>query len=428
MLVSCPHCNTGLDVTPEHSGQTVQCPACGGRLEIPKFESQSAEPGGRPNREGWAEGDHANVHFAKSLLLGAGITIAFLLLMVPFKGTRLHDIFLDRTWVNYAESFLFFWGLTILALKWKQNKRQERASLLNLFPESLGRQIDVTTVGPFIDNIYGVPLRLRDSIIVNRIRKALELFEIRRDNGEVGAFLNTQSDLDANRSSGSYSLLKVFLWAIPILGFIGTVMGLSRAVGGLDMEAADPEMMKASLQSLTSNLGVAFDTTLLGLILSMIMSFPMAAVQKREEETLTIIDAFCTEKLLPKLDDSKSVTTDGLLEQAESIPQLVSSLARAHETFLLNLNASTQALQHSSETLQSRLASHQQTVEGSFTEAVKKLSETSSELFIRSDRELNRTFEKIAIGIDLMNKSLRELGDHQIPTDRKKKKKGFFSR
>jgi biopolymer transport protein ExbB/TolQ len=254
------------------------------------------------------------------------------------------------------------------------------------------------------------------------------LFESRVDNGEVGAFLSAQSDLDANRSSGSYILLKVFLWAIPILGFIGTVMGLSTAVGALNMgEVADQEAMKASLQGLTGGLGIAFDTTLLGLILSILMSFPMAAVQKKEDATLTIIDAFCTEKLLPRLDDSKSVTTDGLLEQAESIPQLVSSLARAHETFLVNLNNSTKALQQTSEILQSRLASHQQRVEDSFGQAIQKLSDTSSEIFLRSHQELSKTFEKISIGIDLINKSLREIGDHQIPTDAKKRK-GFFRR
>ena len=426
MLVSCPHCQTGLDVAPEHSGQNVQCPACSGRLEIPKLEDQAGESNGRPERKGWVESDHANVNFGKSLLIGSGITVLFLLLMVPFKGARFADIFIDRGWVNWAESFLFFWGLTILAMKWKQNQRQERASLLNLFPEHLGGQIDVTTIGPYIDNIYKVPLTLRDSIIVNRIRKALELFESRIDNGEVAGFLTIQSDLDANRSSGSYSLLKVFLWAIPILGFIGTVMGLSTAVGGLNMDSADPEAMKASLAGLTGGLGQAFDTTLLGLILSILMSFPMAAVQKKEEETLTIIDAFCTEKLLPKLDDSRNATTQGLIERAESIPQLVASLARAHETFLVNLNGSTQSLQQSSETLQSRLEIHQKQVEGSFDEAITKLTDASSEIFLRTHVELNKTFEKIATGIDLMNQSLRKLGDHKIPTDGKKK--GFFGR
>lgn len=429
MLISCPHCNTDLDVTPELFGQNVQCPACQGRLQIPETEQKNTTTGpDRPQRAGWEEKDHANVDFIKSLLFGIGGTIVVLLLMVPFRSNRIGAMFLDRGWVNYAETFLFIWGIVILVMKWKKNQYQAQAALLQLFPERLGREINSSNVAAFIDNIYKTPLTLRDSLIVNRIRKALELFELRIDNGEVSAFLSTQSDIDANRSSGSYSLLKVFLWAIPILGFIGTVEGLSVAVSSLAMgDSSDPEALKASINSLTGGLGVAFDTTLLGLVLSMFMSFPLSAVQKKEDETLTLIDAFCTEKLLPKLNDSRNLAADSLLEQAESIPQLVSSLARAHETFLVNLNDSTRMLRDTGEILQRRLDSHQQVVETSFTNAVAKLSETSGEVFIKSHIELSRTFEKIANGIDLINHALRDLGANKIPYEAKKKR-GFFGR
>ncbi len=429
MLVTCPHCNTDLAATPELFGQTVQCPACNGRLQMPAAETKTdASPRSRPQRAGWEERDHANVNFGKSLIIGAVITACFLGLLIPFVDTGIGQIFLKRGWVNYAETFLFVWGMTILVMKWKQNQHQARAALLELFPQRLGQEINCDNVGSFIDNVYKIPVSLRDSLIVNRIRKALELFESRTDNGEVAAFLSTQSDIDANRSSGSYSLLKVFLWAIPILGFIGTVMGLSVAVGSLAMgDNADPEALKSSINSLTGGLGVAFDTTLLGLILSMLMSFPMAAVQKKEDETLTLIDAFCTEKLLPKLNDSRNATSDRLLEQAESIPQLVASLARAHETFLVNLNYSTKMLGEAGEIMEKRLAAHQEAVEKSFMDAVMKLSDNGTEVFARSSKELTKTFEGIATGIDLMNDALRDLGQNKIP-DSAKRKRGFFGK
>jgi flagellar motor component MotA len=380
----------------------------------------------RPQRAGWAEKDHANVNFGKSLIIGLVITASFLALLIPFADTGIGAIFLKRGWVNFAETFLFVWGMTILFMKYKLNQHQARAALLELFPNRLGDEINCDNVGDFIDNIYKIPRSLRDSLIVNRIRKALELFEVRTDNGDVASFLSTQSDIDANRSSGSYSLIKVFLWAIPILGFIGTVMGLS--VGSLAMgNTGDQEALAASINSLTGGLGVAFDTTLLGLILSLLMSFPMAAVQKKEDETLTLIDAFCTEKLLPKLNDSRNAVTTSLLEQADSIPQLVGSLARAHEIFLVNLNDSTRMLKDTGETLQNRLADHQKTVETSFTEAVTKLSDTGTQSITRSHEELAKTFAKMAEGIDLINKALRDLGENQIP-DSAKKKRGFFGR
>ncbi len=418
MQISCPHCNTALDIAPEHFGQQVQCPACSSRFQIPDGPTEPSDPDyQKPERQGWEERDHANVNFGKSFIIGASITAGWLLLMVPFQSSRFGAIFLDRGWVNYTETLLFFWGLTILFMKLNKNKHQAQAALLNLFPESIGKEINSSTVGAFIDNIYNTPLSLRDSLIVNRIRKALELFESRCDNGEVAGFLGTQSDLDANRSAGSYALIKVFLWAIPILGFIGTVMGLSVAVGSLAMgDNTDPDALKESINSLTGGLGVAFDTTLLGLILSILLSFPLSAVQKREDETLTLIDTFCTEKLLPKLNDSRQLGTDELIEQAESIPQLVASLARAHETFLINLNKSTVQLNQTHTKLESSL-----------DQAVSKLSDTSSELFLKSHNNLTRSFESIASGIESINRSLRLLGEKQIP-GAIPKKRGFFSR
>jgi hypothetical protein len=430
MQISCPHCSTALDVTPEHLGHQVQCPACQNRLTVPSeiVSDGDAAKSKHPERTGWEEGDHANVNFGKSLFFGVLITLGVLGLMVPFLGTRLGDLFLDRGWVNWVETFLFCWGLVMLAMKWKKNKSQERAILLNLFPEHLGREIHVGNVGTFIDNVYHVPIKLRDSLMVNRIRKALELFESRVNNQEVADFLNTQSDIDANRSSSSYSLVKVFLWAIPILGFIGTVIGLSVAVGSLAMgDASDPESLKESINSLTGGLGTAFDTTLLGLILSILMSFPLALVQKKEDETLTMIDSFCVEKLLPKLNDSRTLVGEELIQQANSIPQLVTSLAKAHETFLVNLNESTRMLTESAEVLQVRLTGHQKMVEKTFTDAASKLLETSRDVFLRSNNQLEKSFQSIATGIDSMNRSLKELGENQIPNEAKKKR-GFFSK
>lgn len=437
MHLACPHCAASLDIAPQHLGQQVQCPACGQRLTIPtaaELEKKHAENGKQdknkqPERTGWEEQDHANVSFPVSFGFAVVCTVSFILLLFPFQGNRATDLFLDRGWVNYVETFLFFWGLVILIMKWRKNRSQERAILLNLFPSHLGKEIHVGTVGAFIDHVYQLPPKLRDSLMVNRMRKALELFESRVNNGEVADFLNTQSDIDANRSSSSYSIVKVFLWAIPILGFIGTVIGLSVAVGSLAMgDTSDPEALKSSINKLTDGLSTAFDTTLLGLILSILMSFPLAAVQKKEDETLTMIDSFCVEKLLPKLNDSRTLVGEELIQQADSIPQLITSLAKAHETFLVNLNESTRMLTETAEFLQLKLGEHQKTVEKTFTDAASKLLETSRDVFLRSNKNLENSFQSIATGIESINVSLRTLGENQIPNEAKKKKKGFFSK
>lgn len=427
----CPHCKLSLSAEPEHAGKVVQCPGCNGRFQVPaapKSSETPAAPGKHAaplHRAGWAEEDHANVSFWSSLGIGAAITASVLVLLLPFKGSYVSDIFLQRGWVNYAELFLFTWGGVILALKWKKSKRQRQAMLLDILPARLSSEINSGSVGPVLDHIYNLPKRLRDSLMVNRIRKGLELFEKRNNNAEVSSLLTAQSDIDANRSAGSYTLLKVFLWAIPILGFIGTVQGLSIAVGNLDMSnTADPEAIKGAIGKLTGGLGVAFDTTLLGLVLSMIMSFPMAAMQKREEETLTLIDAFCTEKLLPRLNDSNSAASHELLAHAESLPEFARSLAKAHESFLASLQDATAQLKESGETLHHRLGTHQSTVEETFKKSVEDLTRETKDSLAKPTEQLNEYFHSLAKGIDSLNDTLKKLGGEKIVIQ----KRGFFSR
>ncbi len=430
----CPHCQLSLSAEPEHAGKVVQCPGCNGKFLVPAAPEQKTPAEGvaasnkapvPTHRAGWKEEDHANVNFMLSLGIGLAITASFLLLLLPFKGKYLSDLFLQRGWVNYAEVFLFVWGCVILSLKWKMSKRQRQAMLLDILPTRLSAEINLSSVGAVIDHIYKLPIRLRDSLMVNRIRKGLELFEKRNNNAEVSSLLSAQSDIDANRTSGSYSLLKVFLWAIPILGFIGTVQGLSIAVGNLDMgNTSDPEAIKNSIGSLTGGLGIAFDTTLLGLVLSMIMSFPMAAMQKQEEETLTLIDAFCTEKLLPRLNDSSAGASLELMAHAASLPEFARSLAKAHESFLTRLNESAGILKDIGETLRHRLDNHQSTVEGVFKLSVDELTKETRDSLRKPAEQLNEYFHTLSTGIDSLNDTLKKLGGETIVI----RKRGFFSR
>lgn len=431
MEFQCPHCGINMSAEEEYAGQMVACPGCSQRLRIPGPPDEGAETGAetlqRPKRRmprgGWQEEDHANINFWFGLLIAVTITGAFLLMLAPFQGKAFADIFLKRGWVNYAESFLFIWGMVILFLKWRKSLRQRDAMLLDVLPASVGAEINAENVSTFIDRLYKLPSRLRDSLMVNRIRKALELFEKRNDNSEVTVLLNAQSDIDANRISGSYTLLKVFLWAIPILGFIGTVQGLSQAVGSLSAGSADPAELKNSINNLTGGLGVAFDTTLLGLVLSMIMSFPMASMQKHEEEMLTLIDAFCSEKLLPRLNDSKNHAAPKLPE-GEALPAFVASLAEAHRTFLEQLQQATALLSNAGETLRVRLDAHQDKVEHSFTQALDRLTAVTSNVITKPAKEMNEYIAGLHDGIATLNDLLEKLGGETIVV----KKRGFFSR
>ncbi len=102
------------------------------------------------------------------------------------------------------------------------------------------------------------------------------------------AVLNSNLELNIHRLDLRYSMSRYIVWAIPTFGFIGTVIGISNALGHLDIiKFMGAHMDKVSqFKSLTADLGFAFSTTIVALGLSAILVFLLHVVQRGEEEVL----------------------------------------------------------------------------------------------------------------------------------------------
>lgn len=481
MKFKCPTCDMQLKAEPDMAGKIVRCPGCNTKLSIPAAASppppsaaglpppsgmpapsgvnppapsqgdafgsdhapgESMEQGQEQDyqyqqqaRGGWEETDPANPNPWLSLAIAAVASLAWFGIMFPFgKGAvgtppadtmdYLHDLFLERSWVNYTETFFFFWAISLLYLKGQKLRHQKDAMFLDVLPAEISSEINQQNVGHFIDHLYGLPARLRDSLMVNRIRKGLELFEVRQNNGEVTSMMSAQSDIDSARIGGSYTLVKVFLWAIPILGFIGTVLGLSSAIGSIDLQVEDISKIMASLGKVTSGLGTAFDTTLLGLVLAMFLNFPMNALSKAEDDNLNNIDAFCNEVLLPRLNDGGGVAggdTGGLMDT------LVKAVANAQKDFLVDLNALSKQIKEQADNLDKRAAAHQERVDTEFATALNRMRDDMTNAVKDSVKTTTDYTRALSSGIQSLNTLLSELGGKQILIHQVKKK-GWFSR
>jgi len=102
-----------------------------------------------------------------------------------------------------------------------------------------------------------------------------------------------QSDLETDTAASGYRTVRLFIWAMPILGFIGTVLGISIAVGGFsdflttNVSIDEIDRVTAELGNVAGGLSFAFDTTLLGLLAGLVSSVASTAVQAKEERFLT---------------------------------------------------------------------------------------------------------------------------------------------
>lgn len=75
-------------------------------------------------------------------------------------------------------------------------------------------------------------------------------------------------------------------WSLPLFGFIGTVLGLSEAIGGLGSVFDGTSDRDAALTAVLSDLRFAFDTTLAGLVLVLPVMALYSVVQTRASRIL----------------------------------------------------------------------------------------------------------------------------------------------
>ena len=202
--------------------------------------------------------------------------------------------------------------------------------LFDVLPADIAEEINVNNTRLFAEHINSLPGESRQSFLLNRVLRGLEHFRVRRNTQEVASVLSSQSDIDATGVQSSYTVIKVFIWAIPILGFIGTVIGIGDSIGsftGAMDSAQDVAKLKESLAGVTGGLATAFDTTLIALVMSLLVMFPSRSMQKAEEDLLNWVDEYCKENLLKRLKDATNVQ-DG--EQARQVRLAIESAMDKH--------------------------------------------------------------------------------------------------
>lgn len=133
-----------------------------------------------------------------------------------------------------------------------------------------------------------LPERLHSHYLWERLVNAVHSIYRTGSTANVEEELKYLSDIDQERQQQRYSLVRILIWATPMLGFLGTVLGISQALGGI---AVGPDNdFQQMMDGLRGNLYIAFDTTALALTLSMVMMFAQFLVERFESQLLRLVD------------------------------------------------------------------------------------------------------------------------------------------
>lgn len=222
---------------------------------------------------------------AAAFLCGVGLTFAFYAAVyvpplcdtIVFRYTTGHPI-------EFATVGLFFWALADLGLKFLRHQREYRATHYHWLQHSGGPELP-ENAGPLIELVLSAPSRYVRSLVGRRLVAGLSFVRDRRAADGLDDHLVYLAELDAEQSHGSFALARLAAWMIPILGFLGTVIGITMAIANVT-----PAQLESSLDQVTGGLAVAFDTTALALCLSMALMFVMFVVERGEQRILRSVD------------------------------------------------------------------------------------------------------------------------------------------
>ncbi|MEN6496271.1 MAG: MotA/TolQ/ExbB proton channel family protein [Thermoguttaceae bacterium] len=261
---------------------------------------------------------------AKSPLLWGGLASLgfYALIHRGLLGEQFFQRYCAHHTVEYVETVLFFIGLAALLTKLLDIAAQShRVRLTLLEPVTHGSQT-LEDCDVLLDQLDQVPERWQDDYLVRRFRDALEYL---RRSGTIQGLddhLRYLADLDANRQNAGYSFVRLVVWAIPILGFLGTVVGITMAIAHLS-----PQALEASLPQVITGLGVAFDTTALALALSMGLMFLQYIVDRNETALLNQVDQRVEAELIGRFEE----ISDGPDGQLLAVRRMMETMLQSTE-------------------------------------------------------------------------------------------------
>ena len=207
---------------------------------------------------------------------------------------------------------LFLWGVMILVYKFIL-LNHEAKTLGRFAPESEGldtepevdllqsaRSINRARAGSVATEIdqKSQAHDLRNKILPYVMARGLERYHITGSVPEATETIMGRLEVAAEQQESELSMLRYLVWAIPSIGFIGTVRGI-----GVALQRAD-EALKGDISGVTSALGVAFNSTLVALFISIILMLLIHLLQGGQEGLILRLQTFCREQLIDKLFDS----------------------------------------------------------------------------------------------------------------------------
>lgn len=188
--------------------------------------------------------------------------------------------------------FAFVWAAFEVREKLRVIARERKAFKLNIIPTGEKIVFMPTDVNSLKFKVIEFE-RKEKYILSDLLKKACTKFHTSKSLSELIDIVSIQIEVSQEKAEGDQSVIRYLSWVIPSLGFIGTVIGISQSL----VYANSGDMEK-----ITSLLGVAFDTTLVALVLSVFLMWFVHQLQEETDRFHSDLKEFVIDNLINKIE------------------------------------------------------------------------------------------------------------------------------
>ncbi len=187
---------------------------------------------------------------------------------------------------------LMIWALAIMGFKGWDIMRERSLLKMELVPIGEGMSILQQDTRGYIRPIQALPEPTRERLLPRSMMTALLRFESTQDIQSVSESVSAICTSESDRLDSELAMIRYVAWAIPSIGFIGTVRGIGEALSQAYLA------VQGNIAGVTESLGVAFNSTFVALVISIVVMLCMHQLQRVQERFVLDAKAYCDEKLI----------------------------------------------------------------------------------------------------------------------------------
>ena len=187
---------------------------------------------------------------------------------------------------------LMFWALAIMGYKTVKILDERKLLDIDLVPVAEGMRVLPEDTREFARQVEALPEENRKMLLPRALLNALQRFSSTRSIQDVSTSTHTICESEAEKLESELAMIRYITWAIPSIGFIGTVRGIGEALAQAD------KAVQGDIAGVTLSLGVAFNSTFIALLISIFLMFLVHQLQLLEDNLVFDIEHYCNDKLI----------------------------------------------------------------------------------------------------------------------------------